>query len=92
MRPIDADELLKDPDFLDESIPERVIFAEAVKYAPTIDAVEVCRCKYCKHRTLAGKAPFMFFLCSHNNGLRENVKDNDFCSYGERKDGEHDKG
>lgn len=59
-----------------------------IEDAPTIDAVEVCRCKYCKHRTLAGKAPFMFFLCSHNNGLRENVKDNDFCSYGERKEAE----
>ena len=101
MRPIDADAMHK---FVADKVAEGkdgwangvgyewTCILTAVDMQPTIDAVEVCRCKYCKHRTLAGKAPFMFFLCSHNNGLRENVKDNDFCSYGERKEGEHDQG
>lgn len=47
--------------------------------APTIDAVEVVRCKDCKHRDL--------FSCP----LADNdfQKDEDFCSWGERReDGE----
>lgn len=47
MRLIDADELLTDPYFQDESIPERDMFIEAVEDSPTIDAVEVVRCKDC---------------------------------------------
>lgn len=37
MRLIDADELLKDPYFLDESIPERNMFIDAVEGSPTIN-------------------------------------------------------
>ena len=36
MRLIDADELLKDPYFDDDSIPERAIFIQAVNECPTI--------------------------------------------------------
>lgn len=86
MRPIDADELLKDPYFLDESIPERVIFAEAVKDAPTIDAVPVVRCFECKHHKDT--------VCHWCNKLKRACPNNSdfFCSYGERKEGEHDQG
>ncbi len=98
MRLIDADRLtdickqIADNDWNKRAAPNSWAdayesFIYGLEDSKTVDAVEVCRCKYCKHRTLAGKAPFMFFLCSHNNGLRENVKDNDFCSYGERKEG-----
>jgi hypothetical protein len=60
---------------------------EIMTLAPTVDAVEVVRCKDCKH--------FCSFYneCAepHNHyteeGFRE-VYDNDFCSYGERKDNE----
>ena len=41
-RLIDADELLKDPYFMDETIPERMMFIEAVEDSPTaydVDAV-----------------------------------------------------
>lgn len=53
--------------------------------APTVDAVPVVRCKDCKHYCS------FYNECSeeHNHyteeGFRE-VHDNDFCSYGERKD------
>lgn len=41
MRLIDADELLTDPYFQDESMPERELFIEAVEDSPTIDAEPV---------------------------------------------------
>ena len=52
--------------------------------APTIDAVPVVRCKDCKWAEY-GKdyEPY----CNHwKSGLYANIKDDDFCSYGERKD------
>ena len=57
---------------------------ECLKREPTVDAVEVVRCKECKHYCS------FYNECSeeHNHyteeGFRE-VHDNDFCSYGERK-------
>ena len=58
------------------------IIENAVKNAPTVDAVEVVRCKDCKHREKLGGdwCCNMFDDCS--------VEDNDFCSCGERKDDE----
>ena len=57
-----------------------------VQKAPTIDAVPVCRCKDCKHRRFTGVAPFMYHCCGHNDGLVGKVNDDDFRSYGERKE------
>ena len=59
----------------------------AIEDAPTVDAVEVVRCKDCKHRkkwTTTGQ-----FCCFHEtSGMAVGVdlRDDDFCSYGERKD------
>ena len=54
-----------------------------INNAPTVDAVEVVRCKDCKHRyTLSSGMGFckkIFQMAS---------KDEDFCSYGERREGE----
>lgn len=51
--------------------------------APTVDAVEVVRCRECKH------CDPETYHCDHHMGtvapLRR--KPDDFCSYGERKDG-----
>lgn len=44
--------------------------------APTVNAVPVVRCKDCIHRTQSIGQP---------NILCWNMKDNDFCSYGEKK-------
>lgn len=53
--------------------------------APTVDAVEVVRCKDCKNRDdITGE-------CKHPKAVGWDViipEDNDFCSYGERKDNE----
>ena len=52
--------------------------AGVIRNMPTVDAVPVVRCKDCTEwDELSGE-------CSHWYGFREN----DFCSYGERKDGD----
>ena len=60
---------------------------EYLANAPTVDAVEVVRCKDCKscaihhnHITLRYQ-----LFCTHGKGYPE-VSADDFCSYGERKD------
>lgn len=52
--------------------------------APTVDAVEVVRCKDCKHYALWEDSETRM-TCSIVTGLMNNKPD-DFCSYGERKD------
>lgn len=76
MRLIDADAI------------KRILAGSRFKYIrnflnkqPTIDAVPVVRCKDCKHcNPTEGGSP----LCTYH---RIACSYNDFCSYGERKDG-----
>lgn len=49
--------------------------------APTIDAVPVVRCRECIHR--AGTPGQPNILCGQ-------MHDDDFCSYGQRKEADHD--
>lgn len=48
---------------------------QSIRNAPTVDAVEVVRCGQCD----------LSKTCAYR--LRSGFKSNDFCSYGERKDG-----
>ena len=51
--------------------------------APTVDAVPVVRCKDCKW---VEKGKDYEAYCNHwKSGLYADVKDDDFCSYGERR-------
>ena len=56
---------------------------------PKVDAVEVVRCKDCKHRE---KSPWHDgYRCGNPyDGMASGVelRDDDFCSYGERREGE----
>ena len=52
--------------------------------APTVDAVEVVRCKDCRR---CGVYTSGNLYCTHPNGLAD-PKPDDFCSYGERREGE----
>ena len=89
MRMIDADKLvdmLYDNEFavlcpLDE-------VSGVVDACPTVDAVIVTRCKDCTHcvRTTDIDGPGLF--CSIWGRQWNRVQLDDFCSYGERKDGE----
>ena len=56
--------------------------------APSVDAVEVVRCKDCKHRVeyfLSGRFVCKFHQCTIC-GSANYVKDDGYCSDGERKD------
>ena len=54
--------------------------------APTVDAVEVVRCKDCKYYEI-GKDYLPY--CNHcDGGIADYPRKDDFCSYGERKDNE----
>lgn len=91
-RLVDADKLI---DFIDvghlrhpgELCYSEVDVANILLHAPTVDAVPVVRCLECKHR-YNGKDCTHPLLLSYSFGAIRNVKDNDFCSYGERKDGD----
>lgn len=57
--------------------------------APTVDAVPVVRCKDCKHwKTAEGvKLSKRLKCCTYHIGHKYVRCDEDFCSRGERKDG-----
>ena len=64
---------------------------QALKDAPTVDAVEVVRCKDCKwykEGELLAPNKFCFRLMhpTEDRHVGYNFSDDDFCSYGERKD------
>ena len=78
MRLIDADALIKEAN---EEGAYGYVDAKQIADAPTVDAVEVVRCRDCKHYD--GK-----WLCKIS-GVPSR-KPCDFCSHGERKDGDVD--
>ena len=45
-----------------------------------------CYCKECKHFVGGGKINQFLGLCVLNVWQTKSVKENDFCSYGKRKD------
>ena len=59
-------------------------FADMISNVPTVDAVKVVRCKDCKHYEI--HKPKVLENCERN-GYIIPMKPDDFCSYGERKDG-----
>lgn len=91
MRLIDADTICKG---MVEGWQTSLIKAQ-VDNAPTVDAVVVTRCKDCEHSTLPseltqryGKPGTLTCHNRHSPCNRRNVGENDFCSYGEKKERE----
>ena len=89
-RLIDANELKKrmcfkcNDEYSDEPCePGDCVFCNAINDAQTIDAVEVVRCRKCKHCDPEN------YHCDHPMGTAAPLrrKPDDFCSYGERKEG-----
>lgn len=56
--------------------------------APTVDAVEVVRCRDCKHLVLTAEGEHNPCDCVCDYWQTDGLNDNDFCSYGERMDGD----
>ena len=69
---------------------ESVVYLQDIAEAPNVDAVEVVRCRDCKrcfkHTTKRNKQ--QMWICMRNE-LNVCVNPDDFCSYGERKDGDN---
>ena len=89
-RLIDANELKKkmcfkcNDEYSDEPCdPGYCVFCNAINDAQTIDAVSVVRCRECKHCDPENHH------CDHHMGTAAPLrrKPDDFCSYGERKEG-----
>ena len=87
-RLIDANAFLKD--ILTAGIGKTIIeysesdIAYMIRKRPTVDVVEVVRCRDCKHLMFSD----FYGECKRGNlGI---VNPDDFCSYGERKDGDGD--
>lgn len=91
MRLIDAEKLvdmLYDNEFavlcpLDE-------VSGVVDACPTVDAVPAVRCRGCKHCKEATDHEGRGFFCAIWGRGWHRVQPDDFCSYGERKDGDGD--
>ena len=79
MRLIDADAL--------DTVPweEPGDAGKTIRNAPTIDAVPVVRCKDCDHKHAVSCEGIV--LCTYRGKMIQ-MKPSDFCSYGERKEGE----
>ena len=65
---------------------------EVAKNAPTVDAVEVVRCRECKHYRACEDEECESYKgeCTFLVGLEGCMYESDYCSYGERR--EHDGG
>lgn len=91
MRLIDADKLERQ-EYLGNERCFDYVDAEDIDNAPTVDAVPVVRCKDCKHyRNHPNGLCYLHTepkenACGHS-GNAVCVEPEDFCSYGERKDG-----
>ena len=97
MRLIDGDLLMKtvfnDVVLVDGEVKGvGLILAETVDKAPTIDAVEVVRCRERKHGELDfladnGTTHIECYKCIHPTTGLKIMEPDDFCSHGERKEG-----
>ncbi len=94
MRLIDAEELER---LFNEQIEQGVgvigafdAFYDALQDTPTVDAVEVVLCRDCKYSCKDGNGRSCEGYWYELSEYYVTVKDDDFCSYGERKDGGED--
>lgn len=84
-RYIDADKLnIKKATMWFDDPNDRRSVERMIREAPTADVVDVVRCRECKHR---GTDYCIFHIKGEPADEELLLKlDNDFCSYGERKD------
>lgn len=63
-------------------------FMDMVKRQPTIDAVPVVRCRDCRHYRKNELGVMLCYNDFWNDAYAVHTNLDDFCSYGERKDGD----
>ena len=93
MRLIDADwtgsiENLDDYGELAAALGDVQTVRDILNDAPTVDAVPVVRCRECKHKKEAVDYCGPGLFCSIWGREWARVQPDDFCSYGERKEGD----
>jgi hypothetical protein len=70
---------------------EMACYVQEIMEAPTVDAAEVVRCKDCKHYHPGTVYKEMKFCNRQKRGdnlpAHSRMRDDDFCSYGERREG-----
>ena len=81
-RLIDANELIKEAN---ADGAYGYVDAKQIADAPTVDAVEVVRCRECKFGSWDSEADDAMVCVRTNDGFWRSG--NDFCSRGERKEG-----
>ena len=87
MRLIDAGEAIINFGFeWDDIPPTREEFVRFLKKQSTVDAVEVVRCRECKHYEM-GVCLKIYDDGAASRYAWQERKPDDFCSYGERKEG-----
>ena len=69
-----------------EQCEERCVEFHGISKLPTVDAVKVVRCKECLFSRYFEESGTR--KCRTMQGLYRTVDDDDFCSYGERREGE----
>ena len=87
MRLIDADKLIEDLVKNRNFYP--ALIASAIKNTPTVDAVEVVRCKDCKHRYVPCRCALWYGSIDGKDYFGERGE-NFYCGYGERKGNDKD--
>lgn len=78
-----------------EWVLKRVQFApdaDVVKMAPAVEAVPVVRCMDCKHRGMSNECPFRQMMFTEADGYHyvDMTTDDDYCSFGEMEDDQHE--
>lgn len=97
MRLIDAN-ALKEKGVPEEETGEGIVYVQDIDEAPTVDTVEVVRCKDCKHRGRETYCPMCFeewYEIDEGDGyydsdftIHDRTIDEGFCDRGEREDNE----
>lgn len=85
---ISRSELLKKRTYMWDEVlgTEACVCVDDIEDALAVDAVPVVRCKDCKHWGCYGGEDSHKGDCSELVGLESCMYEDDFCSYGERRD------
>lgn len=95
---IDREELLKEEQIFqqynsaikdDEYI--RAVTVADIESQPSVDAVEVVKCKDCKHKVTSKYGSYCDKIFMANDDYKEeleyiNIKDDDFCKWGDKNE------
>lgn len=88
VRLIDANALMKyineEHSYAGLPMASHILTMELLTYAPTVDAVEVCRCKDCVN--YCGFEHCKNGICDVDSVSKRAVYQDDFCSYGEKRE------